>query len=188
MFRKINAFIMSLLALFTSFFPALFGGSNKNDMTVNTVKPDTWAAVDGLGRTLPVKGEVHKKDENKFVGMFYWIWHTNFANSLDARNASEILADHPEILYDFDSPIWEGTYDGYPYYWNKPLFGYYRDTDEYVLRKHAELIADAGVDVIFFDCTNGTATWDESYEKLFEVFEKVFLLLYRNTFDRFFSP
>ena len=128
--------------------------------------------MDGLGRTLPLKGEVREKNDRKFVGMFYWIWHTNFARSLAAKNATEILAEHPEILHDFDSPLWENTYSGYPHYWNKPLFGYYRDTDAYVLRKHAELLADAGVDVIFFDCTNGTATWDESFEALFRVFEE----------------
>ncbi len=145
---------------------------NKNVQHEQKVLPDTWAAVDGLGRTLPVAGEVDKKNDKKFVGMFYWIWHTNFADGFEPLNATEILSEHPDILYDFDSPLWQSDIDGRPYFWNKPLYGYYRDTDEYVLRKHAELIADAGVDVIFFDCTNGTSTWDESYEKLFEVFEK----------------
>lgn len=171
MLSRVISFFLSLVTAFAAMFPAVFGSPNRNPSKKSDICPDTWAAVDGLGRTLPVKGEVREKNDRKFVGMFYWIWHTNFAQSLSARNATEILAEHPDILHDFDSPLWENTYSGYPYYWNKPLFGYYRDTDAYVLRKHAELLADAGVDVIVFDCTNGTATWDESYEALFEVFE-----------------
>ena len=172
MTAKIIAFFLSLTTLFSSLWGSCFGGMNKNKQQKTNIMPDTWAAVDGLGRTLPMAGEVRKKNEKKFVGMFYWIWHTNFADRYEALNATEILSKHPEILYDFDSPLWPEHEDGRPYYWNKPLYGYYRDTDEYVLRKHAELIADAGVDVIIFDCTNGTNTWDESYEKLFEVFER----------------
>ncbi len=172
MFTKLTSFFMTVAAFFMSLFAFFFGSPNRNQPAESNIRPDTWAAVDGLGRTLPMAGEVREKNNRKFVGMFYWTWHTNFAQANLPRNATEILAEHPEILHDFDSPFWNNTYSGCPHYWNKPLFGYYRDTDAYVLRKHAELLADAGVDVIFFDCTNGTATWDESAEKLFEIFEK----------------
>ena len=172
MYSKIIALIMAIMTFFSTLSGAVFGSRNKNVGTDSLVKPDTWAATDALGRTLPMKGDVRKKNSRKFVGMFYWIWHTNFADSFEALDASEILAEHPEILYDYDSPLWRSAKNGRPYYWGKPLYGYYRDTDAYVLRKHAELIADAGVDVIIFDCTNSTATWDESYEALFEVFEQ----------------
>ena len=170
MIPRLISWLTAAASAFTALMPWFFGSPNRNAASVSKVQPETWAAVDGLGRTLPAAGEVRRRNDRKFVGMFYWIWHTSFAESHTARNATEILSAHPGILHDFDSPLWEGTYDGYPYYWNKPLFGYYRDTDPYVLRKHAELLGDAGVDVIVFDCTNGTATWDESYEKLFEVF------------------
>jgi len=172
MIEIITAFFMSVILFFSPLAGLFTGGRNVNEQSEKTILPDTWAAVDGLGRTLPAAGEVRAKNDKKFVGMFYWIWHTNFAKSYTPLNASEILSEHPEILHDFNSPLWPDAEDGRPHYWNKPLYGYYRDTDEYVLRKHAELIADAGVDVIFFDCTNGTYTWDESYEVLFKVFEK----------------
>ncbi|MBQ6419926.1 MAG: hypothetical protein IJK02_02520 [Clostridia bacterium] len=171
MFNRLVSCFMSAVTFLASLAPCIFGSPNRNPPFRTDVRPDTWAAVDGLGRTLPMAGEVRKKNCRKFVGMFYWIWHTNFADAYPARNATEVLSEHPEALYDFSSPVWEDTASGTPYYWGKPLYGYYRDTDAYVLRKHAELLADAGVDVIIFDCTNGTATWDESYEKLFEVFE-----------------
>lgn len=174
--QKLMAFFMALIAAFTGTMPCIFGNNkNKNIQPDSLIRPETWAAADGLGRTLPAKNEIKAKDESKFVGMFYWTWHTNFAKNLTPKNVTEILKEHPEILYDFDSPLWESeSYypDGRPFFWDKPIWGYYSDTDEYVLRKNAELLADAGVDVIFFDCTNGTETWDEACEKLFEVFTK----------------
>jgi hypothetical protein len=39
-------------------------------------------------------------------------------------------------------------------YWNEPLFGYYRTEDEWVTRRHMQMLADAGVDFIQVDITN----------------------------------
>lgn len=174
--KKIISIIVSIMTAITSLLPGIFGNNKNINKSVDSlIKPDTWAAVDGLGRTLPCIGEVKEKDESKFVGMFYWTWHTNFGNSLTAKNVTEILKEHPEIADDFDSPVWESESfypDGRPFFWDEPIWGYYSDLDAYVIRKNAELLADAGVDVIFFDCTNDTMTWDDTCEKLFEIFEK----------------
>jgi hypothetical protein len=128
-------------------------------------------ATDALGRKLPVHDEVGSPRKDKFVGLFYWTWHTQQAqNKKVPYNVSEILAKKPEAIHDFNDPIWpeERT----PYYWDEPLFGYYLDTDEWVLQKHAEMLADAGVDVVIFDCTNGSFTWKESYMALAKAFSR----------------
>jgi hypothetical protein len=39
-------------------------------------------------------------------------------------------------------------------------------TDPFVIRKHASMLADAGIDVILFDTTNPPFTWREEYEAL----------------------
>lgn len=169
---KLTAFFISFVLLLQSIFPFLSIYKNINTHLCGEVKPDSWVAVDGLGRTLPTYEEVGDRDNEKFVGMFYWIWHYKFAAGFPARNVTEILRTCPEAVNDFMNPVWESTAHGTPYYWEKPLLGYYSNLDEYVVRKHAELIADAGVDVIIFDCTNGTETWDEGYETLFKVFTR----------------
>ena len=92
MLEKLLSCFLSLLTAFTSLAPWFFGSPNRRVDAPADIRPDTWAAVDGLGRTLPLKGEVREKNDRKFVGMFYWIWHTNFARSLAAKNATEILA------------------------------------------------------------------------------------------------
>lgn len=171
-FQVIISFFTTIFMLPSMLGVALFGTDNINTNTYGEVRPDTWVAVDGLGRTLPTYEEVGERDDEKFVGLFYWTWHYNFASTQEADNATEVLKEYPEALHDFNHPAWENTYDGKPYYWNEPLFGYYQNLDEYVVRKHAEMIADAGVDVIIFDCTNGSETWAPAYETLFRVFDE----------------
>ncbi|TSJ36619.1 hypothetical protein FO440_22595 [Mucilaginibacter corticis] len=128
-----------------------------------------YPAVDALGRKLPDFKDVGPPRKNKFVGLFYWVWHTNFASQVPL-NTSEILAKHPEAVYDYDNPVWRPA-DGTTFYWGEPLFGYYRDEDPWVLRRQAVMLADAGVDVIILDSTNGT-NFKESYEALFKAFDE----------------
>ena len=133
------------------------------------------AATDALGRRLPSHEEAGDVRENKYVGLFYWTWHTQLSafGAQKSYNVSEILKDHPDAIHDFYHPAWPAnaiSAHGIYYYWSEPLYGYYLDTDRWVLRRHAELLALAGVDVIIFDCTNGNFTWKESYMELCSVF------------------
>ena len=103
--------------------------------------------------------------------MFYWTWH---AVRLPTTGGSATLrrfsAEHPEAIDDYDHPAWD--IGGNSYFWDEPLLGYYKTTDPWVLRKHAEMLADAGVDVVFFDCTNASLTWKSSYDVLIDVWTK----------------
>ena len=80
--------------------------------------------------------------------------------------AINVNSKNPEAANDPNHPAWE---DASVFWWNEPLFGYYQNLDRYVLRKHAELLADAGVDVIIFDCTNAIRI----SRKLHRAFESV---------------
>ena len=127
-------------------------------------------ATDALGRKLVSYDSAGKARKDRFVGLFYWTWHTNFSNCASVHDVSKILEAHPEAINDYHHPAWPKD-AGY-YFWHEPLWGYYRDTDHWVLRKQAEMLADAGVDVIIFDCTNGSFTWKESYMELCKVFSE----------------
>lgn len=127
------------------------------------VSSDQWAATDALGRTV---GRYDGTRQDKQVFMFYWTWHQRHeAKGTMVKDNSEILRQYPEARYDADHPAWTENTCG-NYYWGEPIFGYYRTTDAWVSRKHAELLADAKVDGVFFDCTNATATWDASTDTL----------------------
>lgn len=134
-----------------------------------TVNSDFWAATDGLGRKV---GSYGTPDTAKQVLLFYWTWHERYdAPGTEVKNNSQIIRDYPEAMRDKDHPAWKQKATG-NYFWDEPLLGYYRTTDKWVLRKHAELLADAKVDAVFFDCTNGTFTWDASTDSLMEVWSR----------------
>jgi len=142
---------------------------------VEIATPDTWVAVDELGRSMPDYNDVGERKENKHVVLFYWTWHCeNQVNYANIFNVSEVQRSWPGH---FDnSALWSGNGGNHPIdwgygynqicFWGKPLFGYYRTTDGWVLRKHAEMLADAGVDAVMFDCTNGHLLWEPAVDAL----------------------
>ncbi len=101
--------------------------------------------------------------------MFYWTWHQGGKDdtTTTVKNITEIVRKNPEAMKDYNHPAWGGkAKPGGFFFWEQPLLGYYKTTDPWVLRKHAEMLADAKVDAVFFDCTNGSLTWIDSYEAL----------------------
>lgn len=132
--------------------------------------PDTWVATDGLGRTTPTNAETGGVREGKYVGIFFWTWHVGQSNNR-AINVNNLIEQHPEIQNDYNNPIWNDYKSG-AYHWNEPIYGFYDMVDKWVLRKQAEMLANSGVDVVFFDNTNGTMTWRDGYLTLCEVFSE----------------
>lgn len=129
-------------------------------------------ATDALGRKLPLAKEVGGPEKDKYIAMFYWTWHQGIDDTTyQVKNITEIVRKYPEAMKDYNHPAWGAKKPGY-FYWEEPLLGYYQTTDPWVLRKHAEMLADAGVDVVFFDCTNGDLTWKDSYEALMETWSQ----------------
>jgi hypothetical protein len=109
-----------------------------------TLAPDTWFATDALGRTLPAAGTAPAPRPGKFVGIFYFLWH--------GQHGTDGPFDNTQTVAD---PV------GHPYgppgafhWWGEPAVGYFLSDDPWVHRKNLQMLADAGVDVIFFDVTN----------------------------------
>jgi hypothetical protein len=136
------------------------------------VDSDLWAVNDALGRKIVDQPAAREKRKDKFVAMFYWTWHQGDDDTTcQVKNITEIIRKHPEAMRDYHHPAWGNKKPGF-FYWEQPLLGYYRTTDPWVLRKHAEMLADAGVDAVFFDCTNGSLTWKDSYEALMKTWDQ----------------
>jgi hypothetical protein len=133
-----------------------------------------WPATDALGRTVPTQPEAGRTRSDRFVGIFYFLWHNErrhrsplFRGPYDV---GRILAADPEALDKPESRLWGpvGTW----HYWGEPLYGYYLSDDRWVLRRHARLLADAGVDTLIFDTTNAE-TYKDVYMTLCDVFTQV---------------
>ena len=137
-----------------------------------SVVSDQWAATDALGRKVRDYPEAGEKKKDKIIAMFYWTWHQGASDpTYPVKNITEIVRKYPEAMKDYNHPAWGDRKPG-SFYWEQPLLGYYKTTDPWVLRKHAEMLADAGVDAVFFDCTNGSLTWQESYEALMKTWDQ----------------
>ncbi|MGC8668009.1 MAG: hypothetical protein ACP5VE_07850 [Chthonomonadales bacterium] len=142
------------------------------DAQINPGVP--WPATDELGRTLPDAGEVGPPKSGRFVGIFYFLWHDNRGgkspNWDGPYDVSRILAADPDALKKPHSPLWGPI--GMFHYWGEPLYGYYLATDPWVLRRHAQLLADAGVDTLIFDTTNAV-TYTPVFMELCRVFRQI---------------
>jgi hypothetical protein len=137
------------------------------------VNSDFWSATDALGRKTPSESEVGTVRNGKYVGIFYFTWHTdNLAAFSPVINISQTLKQDPGSAYNLNDPAWGGIIDGGVYWWDEPLFGYYRTTDDWVLRKQAQMLANAGIDVAFFDCTNSNLTYQSAWSELLKVWEQ----------------
>ncbi len=146
----------------------------------NAAKPcrdiysDTWVATDALGRTMPAPAAVGplKEDQRRVVGIFYMSWHSDglaTRRSPYSADVTKILAADPEARLDANHPLWDG---GEMHHWGEPETGYFLSKDEYVIYKDMSMLADAGVDVLILDVTNGVEYWDE-WEVLFRVMERM---------------
>ena len=129
---------------------------------------DTWVATDALGRTVPSAGEVGPPRPNKTVGMFYFLTFDHGLNG--PYDNTQILKAHPEAMADVHDPAWGPPNEAH--HWGEPLMGYYVSDDEWVLRKHAQMLANAGVDMVIFDNSNAV-TYDKARNTLCRVWEDV---------------
>ncbi len=133
------------------------------------VASDTWVATDALGRRVPTYEEVGAPRADRTVGVFYFLWHGSHVQG-GPYDVTKILIEDPHAMEKPDSPLWGPLLA--PHHWGESIFGYYLTDDASVLRKHAQMLGDAGVDVIVFDVTN-QATYKPYYMALLRVFSEV---------------
>jgi hypothetical protein len=128
-------------------------------------KPDTWAACDGLGRILPTYDQVGDLKPNKFIGIFYFLWTENEAGFKTGPY------DVTQILVKSGGNIINATWgpEGAFHHWGQPYLNYYLMDDEFVIRKHAQMLADAGVDTLIFDATNAF-TYNNIWSKIGDIY------------------
>ena len=136
-----------------------------------------WLASDALGRVTGI--DVPAERENRQVGIFYFLWMDDKGNakchwSEGPYDLSKLIAAlPPEEQADPEtstSDLWDNGIASY--YWGEPLFGYYSMYDPWILRRHMQLLIDAGVDFLVFDTTNAL-TFPDVYLPLCELLEQL---------------
>ena len=132
---------------------------------------ETWVACDELGRNVKNCEDVRGRRRDRQVGIFYWTWRDAHAE-LEPVSMTKLLSEHPDAEYNENHPAWTVNGKKTQASWNEPLYGFYLNRDPYIIRRHAVLLANAGVDFVLFDCTNGSLLWKQSYEPLLEGFRR----------------
>jgi len=118
-----------------------------------------WIASDDLGRVTANPADVPEIRDNRTVGIFYFIWMLPMSNIPADPNGqgepydiNKILAKDPDAFRNEDNT--KLGKNGEMHFWGEPLYGYYDSRDPWVIRRHLQLLSDAGVDVLMFDATN----------------------------------
>jgi len=169
--RKIISYCMVMCMILLSVITVNFKAISVNAAGEN----DSWgplAGTDDLGRTLVDYSTVGQPKSDRAVGVFYLVWHgtNDMRDYKNIVNFDEALSINPNSPQDYDSPLWpDANHFGY---WDKPLFGYYRTDDAWVMRKHMQLLGEAGVDFIYVDMSN-FETYTSNVELLMRIIEDI---------------
>ena len=154
------------LSLLTPAFADGDGGAGKADTGAADILSDTWVGSDGMGRTFPTQAETGAPRTGKYVGIFYFLFMSS---------ESTTIWDTTQVYLDGGvEAVWEmEPLDGF-HCWARPYFGYYRtDLDEWIYRKHAQLLTDAGIDFVFLDTTNHGGLFEKCWTLLLKTWRKV---------------
>lgn len=123
------------------------------------------AGVDALDRKV---NTVAQRKTNKYVGIFYFLWlGDGWGDVYDISKILESNAEKNISMYDTkNNPLWAVTgnsaYNASVspmhafHYFEEPLYGYYKSTDKWVIKKHLELLTMAGIDFLYLDFTNAS--------------------------------
>lgn len=105
---------------------------------------DQWVAVDALGREVTGYAQTTDLRPGKLVGLFYYVWVGNHTQKV--QDITEILKAEP------GQRPW-GQRNSF-HFWGEPEYGYHHASDPWVIRRDMQMLANAGIDFIFFDVTN----------------------------------
>lgn len=127
---------------------------------VNTVSRDQY------GRTSIVADGL-KTDRTRYVGMFFYI--QTMEGGTGHYNVSELMERYGDDFWEYvfradtaESPVNQN------HFWGEPVWGYYRENDEWVMRKQIEMLTMAGVDFLMLDTSNAVI-YEEVTDKLFRI-------------------
>ena len=143
-----------------------------------------YAGTDDLGRSLytpysqytttnhkqivsdPQTVGVYGQNGEHYVGIFYFLWMGEHGDT-GAWDMTHIVEEFGDKAYNTKTcNAWGAV--GQMHHFAEPLYGYYYSSDQWVMRKHMELLSNANVDFLYIDVTNGYEYYDNAI-KLMEV-------------------
>ena len=140
--------------------------SGTSDIKASAYGSSSWTAEYADGQKIDNSGKYPARRDGKTVGIFYFVWHGShgydggpagggYTSEPAAPSSANVNSpyDINELMkVDKDNPAYgpQGAF----HHWGRPYLDYYVANDQWVIRKHAQMLTDAGVDVIIIDVTN----------------------------------
>lgn len=168
---KFESFWVKIITSVVLCFMTLFGlvGTGRTQEKTAEIN-GSFSCTDALGREVTTS---HGESEKK-VGVFYFLWHAQHGSNRIIDN-SKLVKEHPEALLSEEAWLSAGGGNQQEFhFWGEPLLGYYSADDEWVYRKHVQMLTDASVDFIVIDTTNGF-TYSGPAKKLIDVWYEYML-------------
>ena len=129
-----------------------------------------YYAIDDLGRVIATDADAEAPRDRK-VGIFYFLWQGQHGTAGPYDNY-KIVLEHPEAIESESKWLKAGGGSvGAHHFWGEPMFGYYTSNDTWVMRKHLQMLTDAGVDFLVFDTTNAV-DYATQAKKLLEIWHE----------------
>ena len=136
----------------------IYGNGYNNNMIVG---------FDEYGRSVPASAG---KKEKRDIGIFYFLW-LGQPQAKDIYDVSKLLEQYGinKVFHEVDDEI---SPNNTAHWWAEPLYGYYNSTDKWVIRKHMELLTEAGIDFLIFDTTN-CVLYEEVAKKIMKMSQEL---------------
>ncbi len=165
-----NFFIRAITAIWLAFMTLINCMTGVGNIETTPAQVNgSLVCTDSLGRNIVTAGE-----SEKLVGVFYFLWHGQHGSNRIIDN-SKLVKEHPEAITSEEAWFAAGGGNvGEFHHWGEPLLGYYSADDEWVYRKHLQMLTDASVDFIVLDTTNAF-TYTEPAKKLISVWYEYML-------------
>ncbi|MGI6528703.1 MAG: hypothetical protein ACOX3J_03265 [Clostridia bacterium] len=129
--------------------PAEIQFGDNHPVKMLDVRPDSFYAIDRLNRKLPsYKDYPEKHDKTRNVGILYYLKPEKVGSVLTVKRILERFPDAISSSHGIWLPVRN-------LYWETPLYGNYNGINTNVYRKHAELLANAGVDFVVVNLADG---------------------------------
>lgn len=140
-------------------------------------KNGALSVTDALGRKATLDNISHPLN-NKDVGLFYFLWEGQHGTDGPYDNDKIYKSDPSSVDSEANWIKAGGGVQQAHHFWGEPLYGYYTTDDEWIFRKHVQMLTDAGIDYLLFDTTN-TVTYDNQFKKMLKVWYEYFTQGYK---------